>query len=54
MNLLTTLKGSLLESFFPAAWDLAEWDRCVSNDPNAIFHRQAKWRADFSIRAEVN
>src|ERR1039458_3712878 len=50
INLLTTLKGSLLESFFPAAWDLAEWDACVADDPNAIFDRQPKWHKDFSIR----
>ena len=50
MNLLTTLKGSLLESFFPSAWDLAQWDACVADDPNAIFDRQPKWHQDFSIR----
>ena len=50
MNLLTTLKGSLLESFFPPAWDLAQWDACVADDPNAIFDRQPKWHKDFSIR----
>ena len=50
MNLLTTLKGSLLESFFPPAWDLAQWDACVADDPNAIFDRQPKWHQDFSIR----
>ena len=50
MNLLTTLKGSLLESFFPAAWDLAKWDACVADDPAAIFERQPKWHKDFSIR----
>jgi hypothetical protein len=42
MNLLATLKGSLLESCFPAAWSLAQWDRCVADDPNAIFDRQTK------------
>ena len=50
INLLTTLKGSLLESFFPAAWDLAQWDACVADNPNAIFDRQPKWHKDFSIR----
>src|SRR5208337_4873949 len=50
MNLLTTLKGSLLESFFPAGWDLAKWDACVADDPKAIFDRQSKWHSDFSIR----
>jgi glucosamine-6-phosphate deaminase len=50
MNLLTTLKGSLLETFFPAAWDLAQWDACVADDPKAIFERQTKWHKDYSIR----
>ena len=50
MNLLSTLKGSLLESFFPAGWDLAEWDVCVADDPAAVFDRQPKWHNGFSIR----
>ena len=50
MDLLTTLKGSLLESFFPAAWDLAQWDACVADDPKAIFDRQPTWHDRFSIR----
>ena len=50
MNLLTTLKGSLLETFFPAGWDLAQWDACVADDPKAIFERQPKWHEGFSIR----
>ncbi len=50
MNLLSTLKGSLLESFFPAGWDLAEWDACVADDPAAVFDRQPKWHNGFSIR----
>ncbi len=54
MDLLTTLKGSMLESFFPAAWDLAAWDACVSDDPKAIFERQPKWHKDFSIRMAAN
>jgi len=50
MNLPTTLKGSSLESFFPPAWDLAKWDACIADDPEAIFDRQPKWHNDFSIR----
>ena len=50
LNLLTTLKGSLLENFFPAGWDLAQWDACVADDPKAIFERQPKWHKDYSIR----
>lgn len=54
MNLLTTLKGSLLESFFPPAWDLAQWDACVADDPAAILVRQRHWHADFSVRMANN
>jgi glucosamine-6-phosphate deaminase len=54
MNLLTTLKGSLLESFFPPAWDLAQWDACVADDPAAILDRQPQWHADFSVRMADN
>ena len=54
MNLLTTLKGSLMEDFFPAGWDLAQWDACVADDPKAIFERQPKWHKDYSIRMADN
>ena len=54
MNLLTTLKGSLLESFFPPAWDLAQWDACVADDPAAIHVRQSQWHADFTVRMADN
>jgi glucosamine-6-phosphate deaminase len=54
MNLLTTLKGSLLEGFFPSGWDLAQWDACVADDPKAIFERQPKWHKDYSIRMANN
>lgn len=50
INLLTTLKGSLLENFFPSGWDLSQWDACVADDPQAIFDRQPKWHRDYSIR----
>lgn len=50
INLINTLKGSLLESFFPEAWDLAQWDACVSDDPSDIFERQEHWHEDFSIQ----
>jgi len=30
INLMTTIKGSLLENFFPKGWDLAEFDRILS------------------------
>lgn len=46
-TLLTTLKGSLLEHFFPAGWDLAKIDRCCSQPPASITNRQKWWHKDF-------
>lgn len=48
MNLLTTLRGSLLEGFFPAGWDLAKIDRLVSDDPGALPGREGWWHPAFS------
>ncbi len=48
MNLLTTLKGSLLEGFFPAGWDLARMDACAALPPEAILERQPWWNRDFA------
>ncbi|SHG62265.1 glucosamine-6-phosphate deaminase [Fodinibius roseus] len=50
INLLSTLKGSKLESFFPAAWDLSQWDACVGDTPEAIFERQDHWHSGFTVR----
>lgn len=50
INLLTTLQGSLLESFFPAGWDLEKWDACVADEPEAIFDRQEHWHEKFRLR----
>jgi glucosamine-6-phosphate deaminase len=48
MNLLTTISGSLMESFLPAGWDLAKIDACVDDDPSTITDRQSWWHADFT------
>lgn len=50
ISLITTLEGSRLEEFFPEAWDLAQWEDCVVDDPAAIFQRQAEWHDDFTLR----
>jgi glucosamine-6-phosphate deaminase len=47
INLTSTLKGSLLEGFFPAGWDLAKIDACCANPPEAVLERQPWWNADF-------
>jgi len=48
MDLLTTLRGSLMEGFFPAGWDLADIDRCVDPDPATIGQRQKWWQRGFT------
>ncbi|MBI3922607.1 MAG: glucosamine-6-phosphate isomerase [Armatimonadetes bacterium] len=47
MDLLSTLKGSLLEKFFPEGWDLAKMDECCSHPPESITERQRWWHKGF-------
>ena len=47
MNLLTTIKGSLLENFYPSGWDLARIDNCVDDNPETVCDRQKFWHKDF-------
>ncbi len=47
MDLMSTIKGSLLESFFPAGWDLAKIDQLCNNPPEAITERQPWWHERF-------
>ena len=35
MDFMSTVKGSLLEGFYPAGWDMKKIDRCCSNRPAA-------------------
>jgi glucosamine-6-phosphate deaminase len=48
INLISTLRGSLLEGFFPAGWDLAKIDACCDNPPETVCDRQPWWHADFA------
>jgi len=43
LNLISTLKGSLLEHFFPKGWDLAKFDRLCSRKPSEITRRESWW-----------
>ena len=46
MNFISTLKGSLLEGFYPAGWDMEKIDKCC--DPaNKVSDRQDFWHKDF-------
>jgi glucosamine-6-phosphate deaminase len=47
MDLRSTLKGSLLENFFPAGWDLDRIEACCSHPPEAILERQPWWHPAF-------
>jgi glucosamine-6-phosphate deaminase len=47
MNLRDTMKGSLMENFFPAGWDLEKIDRCCGNPPEAISQKQSFWHDGF-------
>lgn len=45
MDLLSTLKGSLLESFFPKGWDLEKIDACCDKGVT----REEFWHKDFNV-----
>src|SRR5262245_34117913 len=47
MNLISTLKGSMLEGFFPAGWDLARIDSLISDNPSALGKREPWWSPQF-------
>ncbi|MFC5653320.1 6-phosphogluconolactonase [Paenibacillus solisilvae] len=47
MNLLSTIKGSMLESWLPSGWDLAAIDRCSGHSPEQVFDRQNHWNDEF-------
>ena len=47
MDLISTLKGSLVEGFFPEGWDLKKIDACCSNTPEKINERQEWWHKSF-------
>lgn len=47
INLISTLKGSLLEGFFPEGWDLEALDRCCSMPPEALTKPEPWWNRKF-------
>ena len=47
MDLITTIKGSLLEDFFPQGWDLKKMDECCSHSLEGVTQRQSWWNRDF-------
>ena len=49
MDLLTTIVGSKLETFFPSGWDWEKIDRCASQDALSISERQDWWNEKFQL-----
>lgn len=47
IDLISTMRGSLLEDFFPAGWDLRKIDNCCANPPETILDRQPWWHREF-------
>jgi glucosamine-6-phosphate deaminase len=47
MNLLTTLSGSLMESFLPRGWDLSKIDRLAALPSDHAIARQPWWHPHF-------
>ena len=47
MNMISTIKGTLFEDFFPEGWDLKRLEECLSQDPDTICERQDFWHPKF-------
>ncbi len=47
MDLMSTIKGSLLENFFPQGWDMEKLDKCCDNSPESVTERQDWWNKGF-------
>lgn len=47
MDFMHTVKGSLLEGFYPVGWDMSRIDACCSQDPDSILEPQPYWHKDF-------
>ena len=39
MNMMDTIKGSMLENFFPAGWDLQKIEDCMAAGPEHALDR---------------
>lgn len=46
---MTTIRGSMLEGFFPAGWDLAKIDRLASGGPADLIRRESWWNSRFEL-----
>jgi len=48
MDFNSTVKGSLLEGFFPQGWDMKKIDECAGHSPDEVLDRQPFWNEGFS------
>ena len=48
MDFNSTVKGSLLEGFYPAGWDMEKIDRLCSCPPESVCEPQDFWSPDFT------
>ncbi len=47
MDFNSTVKGSLLEGFYPEGWDFEKIDKCI-DEPSKITEKQDFWNKDFN------
>ena len=47
MNMMDTIKGSMLENFFPAGWDLQKIEDCMAAGPEHALDRMPHWNDKF-------
>ena len=47
IDLISTLKDSLLEKFFPEGWNLKKLDSCIA-EPSKITEKQSWWDKGFN------
>ena len=48
MDFHSTVKGSMLEGFYPEGWDFERIDACCSHAPEEVTERQSFWNKDFT------
>ncbi|MBT3320571.1 MAG: glucosamine-6-phosphate isomerase [Clostridia bacterium] len=47
MNMMDTIKGSMMENFFPKGWDLQKIEDCCATAPERALDRMPHWHKDF-------
>ena len=51
LNLINTLKGSLVEHFYPRGWNLRKIDRCCALGLEEVVERRRHWHKQFEPSA---